>query len=168
MYLFSLNMFFSYRLLIVGAETFWIISKLKRRTRKRKAGREFHNTFSYIFSLSILTENLWWDIFERSCWSWKSPSNRQSHKLLGNFSAAFEILGNFCDFRPLLKFLASFGLNYFLFFLRHLLAIEKKKTSAKFKWFILLSECVDSRTGPITNATLVLHACPWGKRYHMI
>ena len=27
---------------------------------------------------------------------------------------------------------------------------------------------MDSRTGPITNASLVLHACPWGKRYHMI
>ena len=141
MYLFSLNMFFSYRLVIVGAETFWIISKLKRRTRKRKAGREFHDTFPYIFSLSvlktirshkltltcvcILKENLWWDIFERSCLSWKSPRNRLSHKLLGNFSAAFEILGPFCDFRQLLKFLASFDLNYFLLFLRHLLAIEK-------------------------------------------
>ena len=51
---------------------------------------------------------------------------RLSHKLLGNFSAAFEILGTFCDFRQLLKLLASFGLNYFLLFLRHLLAIEKK------------------------------------------
>ena len=78
----------------------------------------------------------------------------------GNFLAAFEIFGQIS------KFLASFGLNFFLLFLRHLLAIEKK--SAKINWFILLSECVASRTGPITNASLVLHACPLGKRYHMI
>ena len=30
------------------------------------------------------------------------------------------------------------------------------------------SECVDSRTVPITNASLVLHACQLGNRYHMI
>ena len=77
--------------------------------------------------LYFLTENLWGDIFERSCWSWKSPSNRLSHKLLGNFSAAFKILGNFCDFRQLLKFLASFGLNYFFTFFATFISYRKKR-----------------------------------------
>ena len=39
-----------------------------------------------------------------------------------------EIFGNFCDFRQLLKFSATFDFfsNYFLFFSRHLLAFERK------------------------------------------
>ena len=38
-----------------------------------------------------------------------------NHKLLGNFSATFENLGTFCDFRQLLlvKFSASFDLTKF-------------------------------------------------------
>ena len=41
-----------------------------------------------------------------------------NHKLLGNFSATFENLGTFCDFRQLLlvKFSASFDFNYFFTF----------------------------------------------------
>ena len=49
-----------------------------------------------------------------------------------NFSAAFEILGNFCDLPQLLKFSASFEsilLLFFFTFLRHFLAFEE--TSAE-------------------------------------
>ena len=34
---------------------------------------------------------------------------RPSHKLLGNFSATFEIFGNFLEFRQLLEFSAALG-----------------------------------------------------------
>ena len=35
--------------------------------------------------------------------------NRLSHKLLGNFSATFEIFGNFLEFWQLLEFSATLG-----------------------------------------------------------
>ena len=104
----------------------------------------------------LTKRNLGRDIFGRSCQSEKSPSNRLSHKLLGNFPAAFEILGNFCHLRQLLKFSASFDLIFFCDSFQ-----LSKETSAQLTvLFILLSECVESRTAPITNASLVLHACP--------
>ena len=54
-----------------------------------------------------------------------------SHKLLGNFPAAFEILGNFCHLRQLLKFSASFDLMCFFTFLRQFLAFERNVSSVK-------------------------------------
>ena len=42
--------------------------------------------------------------------------DRLSHKLLSYFSASFEIFGNFCDFRQLLKFLATFDFFFDFFF----------------------------------------------------
>ena len=41
---------------------------------------------------------------------------RLSRKLSGNFSASFEIFSNFCDFRHLLKFRATF--DFFLVFFK--------------------------------------------------
>ena len=73
-------------------------------------------------------------------------------------------------FRQLLKFSATFHflafLKLFFYFFRDIYCLSKEK-SAKFSWFILLCECVDSNTGPITNASLVLHAYPGGQQYHM-
>ena len=69
------------------------------------------------------------------------------------FWVTFTILGKFC---------------FKLFFTSCDIYQLSEKTSAKFNWFILLSDCVDSSTGPITNASLVLHSCPLGKWYHMI
>ena len=51
-----------------------------------------------------------------------------NHKLLGNFSATFENLGTFCDFRQLLlvKFSASFDFNYFFTFFFDIYQLWKK------------------------------------------
>ena len=51
-----------------------------------------------------------------------------NHKLLGNFSATFENLGTFCDFRQLLlvKFSASFDFNYFFTFFSTFISFGKK------------------------------------------
>ena len=77
---------------------------------------------------------------------------RLSHRLIGNYSATFAIC------------LAFFKLVFYFF--RDIFSLSKEK-STKFNWFILLCECVDSRIGPITNASLVFHACSWGQRYHV-
>ena len=71
---------------------------------------------------------------------------------------------------PTLKFSATFHFlaffKLFFYFFRDIYCLSKEK-SAKFSWFILLCECVDSNPHPITNASLVLHACPGGQQYHM-
>ena len=91
---------------------------------------------------------------------------RLNRKLFGKFYATFEIFSNFCDFRQLLKFWATFDFFLaflkliFTFFATYIYYLSKEK-SAKFNWFILLCECVDSRIGPSTNASLVLHAYQW-------
>ena len=50
-------MFFRCLLLIIGAENFISYLKTEESTRKSKAGREFHDTFSYIIFLVNFTDN---------------------------------------------------------------------------------------------------------------
>ena len=77
--------------------------------------------------LYFLTKNLWGDIFERSCWSWKSPSNRLCHKLLGNFSTAFWDFGQLLRFSATFKILGKFWFKLFFTFFATFISYRKKR-----------------------------------------
>ena len=116
-------------------------------------------------------------IFNRKCvmgYLWKKLLIMKESKQQAQPQVARQLFGSFWDFGQLLRFLAvfkilgKFWLKLFFTFFATFISYRKKghlKSTGLYYWVSVWTPGLAQLPMP---CSLVLHACPLGKRYHMI